>query len=94
MPVIQLRNGEKKKLATKSESRIWKLITVACNDMGAVILRLIKTEDINKHLSYLEPPSLPGEGRIFFLSSVFSVNRSLDKKSLERLSPWLACHYH
>lgn len=53
-----------------------------------------KTEDVNKHLPCLEAPGLPGDRCIFFLSSMFSVNRSLDKKSLERLSPWLACHYH
>lgn len=40
--MIQLRNKKKrKKLATKSESRIRKLITVACNYTAAFLLRLM-----------------------------------------------------
>lgn len=70
------------------------LLPVGCSDVTAFRVTLTKTEDINKHLPYLEAPGLPGDWCIFFLSSMFSVNRSLDKKSLERLSPWLACHYH
>lgn len=54
-----------------------------------------KTKDINKHLPCLEaPPVCLGIGAFSFCPPRFSVNRSLDKKSLERLSPWLACHYH
>lgn len=69
-------------------------LQLPADDTAASPLRLIKSEDTNKHLSCLEAPGLPGDRHIFFLSSVFSANRSLDKKSLERLSPWLACHYH
>lgn len=61
--------------------------------VDAFLIMLIKAEDINKHLP-LKAPGLLGDCCSFFLSSMFSVNRSLDKKSLERLAPWLACHYH
>lgn len=40
------------------------------------------------------PQVCQGIGAFSFCPPPFSVNRSLDKKSLERLSPWLACHYH
>lgn len=90
-------SGPKKRLKPQSvRPALGKLGAVAGHDTGAILCTLIKkTKDINKHLPCLEaPPVCLGIGAFSFCPPRFSVNRSLDKKSLERLSPWLACHYH
>lgn len=88
--------GPKNRLKLHSvRPALGKLGAVACHDTNAILCTLIKTKDINKHLPCLEAPLVClGIGAFSFCPPRFSVNRSLDKKSLERLSPWLACHYH